>query len=104
MAKSKRITASQARQLVGKKVYALKKDGTIVSGRLASVKGSKLYLQTPKGKASTKAILPLALFDLLAIGTAPYAYGGFGGYPGFGLGGFGYGPYGFGAGYPGIFI
>jgi len=99
VANTKRITASQARKLVGKTVYAMKKDGTIVSGKLASVKGSKLYLTTAKGKAATKAIIPLVLFDLLAIGTAPYAYGGFGGYPGYG-----FGPYGFGAGYPGFFI
>ncbi|MNN63504.1 hypothetical protein D3C81_1788880 [compost metagenome] len=43
----------------------------------------------------TKAIIPLVLFDLLAIGTAPYGYG-YGGYGGYG-GGY---PYGNGYGYP----
>ncbi|HUC93438.1 MAG TPA: hypothetical protein VMS09_15690 [Paenibacillus sp.] len=84
------VTMEQARKLVGKKVYALRKDGAVISGKLIRARSGKLFLQAEgKGKAATKAILPLVLFDLLAIGTAPYGYG-YGGY---------YGPYGAGV-YP----
>jgi len=83
-----RVTRDQALKLVGKRVYAIRKDGTRVSGRLVRVSGNQLMIQPASGKqVSTKAILPLALFDLLAIGTAPFAFGGFwGGYDGFGGG------------------
>lgn len=81
--------------LVGKTIYAIKKDGSRVSGKLVRISGSKLILEQAKGKARTKAILPLVLFDLLAIGTRPFGFGfggfdgfGFGGFPGFGFGGF----------------
>ncbi|GGA38035.1 hypothetical protein [Paenibacillus physcomitrellae] len=98
---------SQAKKLVGKKVIAYKKDGGFVTGTLVKVSGKRLYVKPGAGKnVRTKAILPLALFDLLAIGTAPYATGGFGGYPGYGYGGYpgngyGYGGYGGYGGYPG---
>lgn len=85
------ITRDQALKLVGKQVYAVRKDGTKVSGKLVRVSGNRLILERPNGKkASTKAILPLALFDVLAIGTAPFAFG----FGPFGFGGFG--PFGFG--------
>jgi hypothetical protein len=90
-----RVTRDQVFKLVGKHIYALRKDGTTVSGKLVKISGSRLILERPNGKkVSTKAILPLALFDLLAIGTAPFAFGpwggGFGGFGGFGgVGGFG---------------
>jgi len=96
------IKKEEVRKLVGKKVYALKKDGTVVSGKLLGIKGNQLQLATNKtSKAATKAIIPLVLFDLLAIGTAPYAYGPFGG--GFGgFGGVGGGFGGFGGGFGGV--
>jgi hypothetical protein len=82
------IKKSQVQPLVGKYVYALKKDGTMVEGKLVRIKGYELVL-APKSKKSvhTKAfIAPLVLFDLLAIGTSPFAFG----FPGFGFGpGFG---------------
>ncbi|GIP39346.1 hypothetical protein J31TS4_26260 [Paenibacillus sp. J31TS4] len=87
------ISKKQVQPYIGKTVYALKKDGTVVSGKLVRIKGNVLHLAAGKGKAATKAIAPLVLFDLLAIGTAPYAFGPYGyggfGYPGFGFGGFG---------------
>jgi hypothetical protein len=90
----KQVRKQDAQKLIGKKIYAMKKDGTVVEGKLVRVSGSKLYVAPQKGKqVRTSAILPLVLFDLLAIGTAPYAYGGYP-YGGFGYGGFG--PYGFG--------
>ncbi|WP_028560407.1 50S ribosomal protein L35ae [Paenibacillus pinihumi] len=91
-----KVSRQDVQKLIGKHVYAMKKDGTVVSGKLVRVHSNKLYVQ-PRAKGKkvyTKAILPLVLFDLLAVGTAPYAYGG-----GFG-GGFGGNPYGYG-GYPG---
>jgi len=80
-------------KLIGKHIYAVKKDGAVVTGLLRGLKGNELILEQPKGKkVKTKLFLPLVLFDLLAIGTygsygpyGPYGYpGGFyGGYPGY---------------------
>lgn len=82
------VTKQAAQKLVGKRIFALKKDGTVVSGKLMSIKGDRLILKSTAGnKAATKAILPLVLFDLLAIGTGPFAYGPYGGY---GYDGYGY--------------
>lgn len=63
-----------------------------MTGKLIRISGNRLILQRISGKkVQTKALIPLVLFDLLAIGTAPYGYGG----------GYGYGgaPYGGGYGY-----
>ncbi|MBT2762638.1 hypothetical protein [Paenibacillus sp. ISL-20] len=108
----KPVSKAKVKSYVGKQIVAYKKDGTMVTGKLVRVSGNRLFVEpaTKGKKVKTKAILPLALFDLLAIGTAPYAYGGgFGGYPGGypgGFGGFGpgFGGPGFGAGFgPGFF-
>lgn len=122
----KQVTRAEAMKLIGKNIVAVKKDGTRVTGKLLKVSGNKLVLKRLGGKkVRTKAILPLVLFDLLAIATLPYAYGqgpGFGpgygpgpkpdccpGYgPGYGPGsgygpGPGYGPYGPGPRPPGFF-
>ena len=89
------VTKEQARSLIGQKIYVQHKDGSVVSGKLLEVKDNRLVLEQGKGKkVKTKAIIPLVLFDLLAIGTAPFAFGGYGGYGG------GY-PYGGGYGYSG---
>lgn len=77
------ISRREVEKLVGKYVYAVKKDGSKVSGKLKAIRGNRLIFEYENGKARTKAVIPLVLFDLLAIGTAPYAYGGF------------YGPYGY---------
>ncbi|CAH8772556.1 hypothetical protein [Paenibacillus dendritiformis] len=83
------VTKAQASKLVGKRIYALHKNGSVVSGKLIRISGNRLVLEQSKGKkVKTKAIIPLVLFDLLAIGTAPYAFGGYGGY---GFGGYPYG-------------
>ncbi|WP_248931174.1 hypothetical protein [Paenibacillus hamazuiensis] len=94
------VKKADVRKLVGKRIYALKKDGTMVSGKLVRIQGNALYLAPVKGGKTvrTSAFIPLVLFDLLAIGTLPFAYGG-----GFGFGGYPYGG-GFGFGYPGGFI
>jgi hypothetical protein len=93
-----KIRKEDVRKLIGKEVHALRKDGTVHSGKLVSIKGNTLMLSPKRGKkVQTKAIIPLVLFDLLAIGTAPYAFGG----------GYGYGgsPYGYGGGYgPGFWF
>lgn len=100
---TKSVKAEEARKLIGKQVYCLKKDGTVASGKLVKVSGGRLHLAQPKGKkVRTQAVLPLVLFDLLAIGTSPYAYGYPGYYGGYGPG-YGYGGglgYGGGFGYP----
>ncbi|KAA1187412.1 hypothetical protein [Paenibacillus sp. B2(2019)] len=103
---TKPVTKKQVMRLIGKQIIAVKKDGTQVTGKLLRVSGNRLILQRVSGKkVQTKAIIPLVLFDLLAIGTAPYAYGGgygggYGGATPYG-GGYGYGtPYG-GYGYGG---
>lgn len=100
-----RITRTDAMKFVGQHIIAVKKDGTRVTGKLVKISGNKLVLKRMDGKkVRTKAILPLVLFDLLAIATLPYAYGpGFGPGPGYGPG---YGPGvkpGYGPGYgPGV--
>lgn len=82
-----RVTKSQAQKLVGRHIYAVRKDRSVVYGKLVAIKGDSLILERRKGKqVQTKAIIPLVLFDLLAIGTAPYAYGGWGGWGGWGGG------------------
>ncbi|WP_025717926.1 hypothetical protein [Paenibacillus sp. 1-18] len=98
------VTRKQVEKLVGKVIFATRKDGSQVSGKLIRISGNRLVLQpNRKKKVNTKAIIPLVLFDLLAIGTAPYigAYGG--GYNGYGpgYGAPGYGPQS-GPGYPGV--
>ncbi|WP_226001179.1 hypothetical protein [Paenibacillus sp. BJ-4] len=98
------VTRKQVEKLVGKVIFATRKDGSQVSGKLIRISGNRLVLQpNRKKKVNTKAIIPLVLFDLLAIGTAPYigAYGG--GYNGYGpgYGTPGYGPQS-GPGYPGV--
>lgn len=82
------VSRSQANELVGKEIYALRRDGSVVKGKLVRVKGNELILAPTDGKARTKAILPLALFDILAISTLPFAGFGFGGIGGFGFPGF----------------
>ncbi|WP_240414752.1 hypothetical protein [Paenibacillus periandrae] len=85
------ILKKDVQKLLGKNIYAIKKDGTAVSGKLVRISGNRLIVAPKKGKARVSAIIPLVLFDLLAVGTAPYAYGGYGGYGGYGYGGYGYG-------------
>jgi hypothetical protein len=83
------VSKEDAKKLVGQHIFAVKKDGSVVTGKLVRVKGNELLLETGNNKqARTKAIAPLVLFDLLAIGTLPYYYGypGFYGYPGYGGG------------------
>jgi hypothetical protein len=85
------IRKEEVRKLIGQEVYALKKDGSQVSGKLVRIKGNTLFLSSKKAKGvQTKAIIPLVLFDLLAIGTAPFAFGGYGsgGYGGYGYPGY----------------
>jgi hypothetical protein len=84
------IRKGQVKKWIGKEIYALKKDGSTVTGKLVRIQGNTLILKPKKEKGvQTQAIIPLVLFDLLAIGTSPFAFGGgFGGFGGFG-GGFG---------------
>lgn len=85
------VSKQQVRKLVGKSIYAVRPDGSVVTGKLVRVHQNKLIvapLEKDKGKlVQTKAILPLVLFDLLAIGTLPLWGGGFGGGFGGGYGG-----------------
>jgi len=94
-----KIRKEDVRKLIGKEIFAVKKDGTRISGKLVRISGNTLIVASTKAKkVQTKAIVPLVLFDLLAIGTSPFAFGG--GFGGWG-GGFGY-PYGgFGGGFGG---
>ncbi|KAA9008473.1 hypothetical protein F4V43_00905 [Paenibacillus spiritus] len=89
------VTKQQVRQLIGKHIVAVTKDGTRVAGKLVRISGNRLVLKpSPGKKVQTKALIPLVLFDLLAVGVSPYAYG-YGGYGhGYGPGpGYGGGPY-----------
>lgn len=77
------VSKQEVRKLVGKSIYALRQDGSVVTGKLVRINQNKLVivpLKKDKGKlVQTKAILPLVLFDLLAIGTLPYWGAGYGG-------------------------
>ncbi|MEW9699905.1 hypothetical protein [Paenibacillus sp. SI8] len=103
------IRKDDVKKWIGKKIFAVKKDGTRVSGKLVRINGNTLIVSPQKGKqVQTKAIIPLVLFDLLAIGTAPYAYGPYGygggfGYP-YGGGNFYGGGFGGGFGGPGLWF
>jgi hypothetical protein len=93
------VSKDEAKKWIGQNIDAVKKDGSVVTGKLIGIKGSKLIFAAEKGKVvQTKAIIPLVLFDLLAIGTAG-TFGGFGG----GFGGFGGGFGEFGNGFGGGF-
>lgn len=97
----KSVTRREAGKWLGKSITAYKKDGTVVTGKLVKISGNRLIIrQAPGKKVKTKALIPLVLFDLLAIGTAPGFGGGYGGYGGYGGGPYG-GPYGPGPGYGG---
>lgn len=79
------VNRQDVKKLIGKQIYAVRKDGTMVTGLLRGMKGNELIIEQPKGKtAKTKAFIPLVLFDLLAIGTwnGGFGFGGFG-FPGF---------------------
>ncbi|MFD0710335.1 hypothetical protein [Paenibacillus sp. GCM10027626] len=96
------VSREQARKLCGKRIYAVKKDGSVIRGKLLKIQGQRLFLAPDNGKkVRTKGfVLPLVLFDLLAIGVTsssgcgiggPFGFGGpfnnqfggFGGFPGF---------------------
>lgn len=83
------VSKKQISKYYGKKIYAVKKDGTIVTGTVTQIRGNRVILtQYRQGKGKTvkaKFLIPLLLFDLLAIGL----FAGFGGVGGFG-GGFFY--------------
>ncbi|KIL35922.1 ribosomal protein L35AE/L33A [Cohnella kolymensis] len=74
------VSRSQVREMVGQRIYAMRKDGSVVSGKLIGIRGNELIMEEPKGKAHTQAFLPLVLFDLLAIGTTPFFGFGFDGF------------------------
>lgn len=102
-----RVNQKALKRLTGRNIYVVNKKGVAITGKLVKVSSKKLYLQPTiigDKKVKTSAILPLVLFDLLAVGTLPYGglygYGGYpsavGGYPGVGYSvypGVGYGGY-----------
>ncbi|CAM4341234.1 hypothetical protein [Paenibacillus tarimensis] len=83
-----KVSVKQVRSLVGKDIVTVLSSGAKVSGRLERVDRGRLYV-IPAGKGKkvrVKALLPLLLYDLLAIGAQPYGgagygYGAYGGYP-----------------------
>lgn len=77
------VTVQQAQTLLGKPIFAKRRDGSVVTGILIRVEHDRLILAQLKeehGKyVQSRALLPLILFDLLVIGTLPLWGGGFGG-------------------------
>ncbi|MBH5317380.1 hypothetical protein I6N90_06075 [Paenibacillus sp. GSMTC-2017] len=78
------VTRAQAKKLVGKSIFAMRKDGTVVKGKLLRIQGNKLIMAPIRGAKGKKVhtkwfLIPLLLFDLLAIGTLGFWGGGFGG-------------------------
>ena len=41
-----RVSKEQVRKLIGKTVYAVRKDGTVASGKLVKIQQNKLYLRS----------------------------------------------------------
>lgn len=90
------ISMEQLEAMRGKHVYAMTRQGQHVEGILEKIEGGMIYLRKPESqndqnkKAGTSAFfgggfgfnpfIPLVLFDLLAIGTSPFGFGGFGGF------------------------
>lgn len=74
------VSRAQARGMIGQRIYAMRKDGSVISGKLIGIKGDELIMEESQGKAHTKAFIPLVLFDLLAIGTTPFFGFGFDGF------------------------
>jgi hypothetical protein len=93
------ITPKQAKRLLGRPVYAVRKDGTVATGRLVKVKAGRIFLSPlNKKEVSVKGLLPLTLLTLGGLGGFGYPGAGFGG---FGAQGFGYPGYGYGVA-PGV--
>ena len=69
------VSRSQVRALIGKEIHAVRRDGTVVRGRLIRLRGDELIVEPTDGKARTQLFIPLVLFDLLAIGTSPFGFG-----------------------------
>ena len=90
------IKKTEVKKLTGRIIYTINKKGMRISGKLVRISGNKLYIRPASinnKQVQINAIIPLVLFDLLAIGTSPYGYG----YPyGYGVGSGYYG------GYPGV--
>lgn len=70
---------ARARRWIGRPVYAVRRDGTVVTGVLHAVKRDRLILSQGRNakKARTSGIFtPLVLYDLLAIGLyTPFGFG-----------------------------
>jgi len=47
-------------KLIGKHIYAVRKDGVVVTGLLRGLKGNELILEQPKGKKSQDEAVPAA--------------------------------------------
>ena len=90
------IKKTELKKLTGRIIYTINKKAMRISGKLVRISGNKLYIRPASinnKQVQINAIIPLVLFDLLAIGTSPYGYG----YPyGYGVGSGYYG------GYPGV--
>lgn len=80
------VKKQQLKSLVGKHVFVLTRQGQMIDGILQEVGKDKIFLRQHQSKhnmAHTTAFFgfnpigSLALFDLLAIGAAPFAFGAF---------------------------
>jgi len=84
----RKFTKKQVRNLVGKSIYAVRQDGSVVRGKLVRLQGNTMYLapiRKSRGKkVQTKFIFALALFSIVAIGALAA-------FSGCGCGGFGFG-------------
>lgn len=92
------VSRAQVKKLVGKSIYAVRRDGSVVTGKLIALRGNRLIMSSGKRRGKGRGLkrekartsfffFPLLLFSLISIGSLGF-YGGFG-YGGFGYGGFG---------------
>jgi hypothetical protein len=68
------VSKQDVKKLVGQQIYAVKKDGSVLEGKLLQTKGNKLIVAPQNKKVKTSAFIPLVLFDLLAIGTREFEF------------------------------
>lgn len=86
-----KVSKRQIRKLIGKSIYAVRQDGSVIRGKLIRVQGNTMYMapiKKTRGKTvQTKFIFALALFSIVAIGALAFSGCGCGGFGGCGCGG-----------------
>ncbi len=71
------ISHERMKSLVGKSVFAIRRDGSRVEGTLVGIQNGQLMLQSKpvaKKMSVSNIVMPLVLYDLLVIGLLNSGY------------------------------